>query len=74
MTFVGQGADKTGWNIGAEVPDPANFGTEYNGDYSFDEAYALAGQTSDLKILQVVNPWRTVSMSIPKAILKKKEY
>ena len=45
-----------------------------HGDYSFDEAYALAGQTSDLKILQVVNPWRTVSMSIPKAILKKKEY
>ncbi len=38
LTFVGQGADKTGWNIGAEVPDPANFGTEYNGDYSFDGA------------------------------------
>ena len=38
LTFIGQGADKTGWNIGAEVPDPANFGTEYNGDYSFDGA------------------------------------
>lgn len=38
LTFVGQGTDKTGWNIGAEVPDPANFGTEYNGDYSFDGA------------------------------------
>ena len=38
LTFVGQGADKTGWNIGAEVPDPANFGTEYNSDYSFDGA------------------------------------
>ena len=38
LTFVGQGADKTGWNIGAAVPDPANFGTEYNGDYSFDGA------------------------------------
>ena len=38
LTFVGQGADKTGWNIGAEVPNPANFGTEYNGDYSFDGA------------------------------------
>ena len=36
LTFVGQGSDKTGWNIGAEVPNPANFGTEYNGDYSFD--------------------------------------
>lgn len=35
LTFVGQGADKTGWNIGAEVPDPDNYGTEYNGDYSF---------------------------------------
>ena len=22
LTFVGQGTDKTGWNIGAEVPDP----------------------------------------------------
>lgn len=38
LTFVGQGADKTGWNIGAKVPDPANYGTEYNGDYSFDGA------------------------------------
>ena len=38
LTFVGQGVDKTGWNIGALVPDPANFGTEYNGDYSFDGA------------------------------------
>lgn len=38
LTFIGNGADKTGWNIGAEVPDPANFGTEYNGDYSFDGA------------------------------------
>ena len=36
LTFVGQGADKTAWGIGAEVPDPAHFGTEYNGDYSFD--------------------------------------
>ena len=38
LTFIGQGAEKTGWNIGAPVPDPANFGTEYNGDYSFDGA------------------------------------
>lgn len=36
LTFVGQGADKTHWGIGATIPDPANFGTEYNGDYSFD--------------------------------------
>ena len=36
LTFVGQGADKTAWGIGATLPDPAYFGTEYNGDYSFD--------------------------------------
>ncbi len=34
LTFVGKGTDKTAWNIGALVPDPANFGTEYNSDYS----------------------------------------
>ena len=38
LTFVGQGTEKTAWNIGALVPDPAYFGTEYNGDYSFDGA------------------------------------
>ena len=38
LTFEGLGADKTAWNIGALVPDPANYGTEYNSDYSFDGA------------------------------------
>lgn len=38
LTFVGQGPDVTAWNIGAEVPDPSKYGTEYNGDYSFDGA------------------------------------
>ena len=38
LTFVGQGADKTSWNIGAKVPDPDKYGTEYNGDYSLDGA------------------------------------
>ena len=38
LTFVGKGTDKTFWGIGAEVPDPSKFGTEYNGDYSFDGA------------------------------------
>ena len=38
LTFVGSGTDKTAWNIGAKVPNPDNFGTEYNGDYSFDGA------------------------------------
>lgn len=35
LTFVGQGPDVTAWNIGAEVPDPSKYGTEYNSDYSF---------------------------------------
>lgn len=38
LTFEGLGVDKTAWNIGALVPDPANYGTEYNSDYSFDGA------------------------------------
>ena len=38
LTFVGQGPDKTTWIIGAEVPNPAYYGKEYNGDYSFDGA------------------------------------
>ena len=38
LTFVGKGAGKTEWGIGATIPDPAYFGTEYNGDYSFDGA------------------------------------
>lgn len=38
LTFEGLGADKTAWNIGALVPDPAHYGTEYNSDYSFDGA------------------------------------
>ena len=49
LTFVGQGADKTGWNIGAEVPDPANFGTEYNGDYSFDGAETITFRNMTLR-------------------------
>ena len=49
LTFVGQGADKTGWNIGAPVPDPANFGTEYNGDYSFDGAGTVTFQNMTLR-------------------------
>ena len=36
LTFIGAGPEETKWGIGAEVPDPANFGTEYNSDYSFD--------------------------------------
>ncbi len=49
LTFVGQGTDKTAWNIGAEVPDPANYGTEYNGDYSFDSAKKVTFQNMTLR-------------------------
>lgn len=49
LTFVGQGTDKTAWNIGAEVPDPANFGTEYNGDYSFDGAGTITFRNMTLR-------------------------
>lgn len=49
LTFVGRGTDKTGWNIGAEVPDPANFGTEYNGDYSFDGAETITFENMTLR-------------------------
>ena len=49
LTFVGQGTDKTAWNIGALVPDPANFGTEYNGDYSFNGAGTVTFQNMTLR-------------------------
>ena len=49
LTFVGQGADKTAWGIGATVPDPANFGTEYNGDYSFDGAGTITFKNMTLQ-------------------------
>lgn len=49
LTFVGQGPDKTAWNIGALVPDPANSGTEYNGDYSFDGAGTVTFKNMTLR-------------------------
>lgn len=49
LTFVGQGPDKTAWNIGALVPDPTNFGTEYNGDYSFDGAGTVTFKNMTLR-------------------------
>ena len=48
LTFVGQGA-KTGWNIGAEVPDANYYGTEYNGDYSFDGAGTITFRNMTLR-------------------------
>ena len=49
LTFVGQGADKTSWNIGATVPNPAYFGTEYNGDYSLDGAGTITFKDMKLR-------------------------
>ena len=49
LTFVGQGTDKTFWNIGAKVPDPAHYGTEYNGDYSFDGAGTVTFKNMTLR-------------------------
>ena len=65
LTFVGQGADKTSWNIGAVVPEPANFGTEYNGDYSLDGAGTITFKDMTLRsgkadYLGFIRPDKTV--------------
>lgn len=49
LTFVGQGTDKTFWNIGAEVPNPEYYGTEYKGDYSFDSAKTVTFKNMTLR-------------------------
>lgn len=49
LTFEGKGRGVTTWNIGALVPDPANFGTEYNGDYSFDGAGTVTFKNMTLR-------------------------
>lgn len=49
LTFVGQGPEVTAWNIGDEVPDPKNYGTEYNGDYSFDGAGKITFKNMTLR-------------------------
>ena len=65
LTFVGQGPDVTAWNIGAKVPDPAHYGTEYNGDYSFDGAGKITFKNMTLRsgsvdYLGFIRPDRTV--------------
>lgn len=65
LTFVGKGADKTEWGIGATLPDPAYFGTEYNGDYSFDGAGTITFknmtlQSSDKNYLGFIRADKTV--------------
>lgn len=49
LTFVGQGPDKTAWNIGDKVPDPSKYGTEYNGDYSFVGAKTVTFKNMTLR-------------------------
>lgn len=49
LTFVGQGPDKTAWNIGDKVPNPEYYGTEYNGDYSFDGAGTVTFKNMTLR-------------------------
>ena len=49
LTFVGSGVDVTAWNIGAPVPDPDKYGTEYNGDYSFDGAGTVTFENMTLR-------------------------
>ena len=49
LTFVGQGSYKTVWGIGATMPDPDKFGTEYNGDYSFDGAGTITFKNMTLQ-------------------------
>lgn len=65
LTFVGQGADKTSWNIGATVPDPDKYGTEYNGDYSLDGAGTITFKDMKLRsgkadYLGFIRPDKTV--------------
>lgn len=49
LTFVGQGPDKTIWQIGPTAPNPALFGTEYNSDYSFDGAGKITFKNMTLR-------------------------
>lgn len=42
-------------------------------DISFEEAYVLASLVSDVKISQVVNPKKTVRISIPKNVLETED-
>lgn len=65
LTFVGKGPDKTIWQIGPEVPNPKLFGSEYNGDYSFDGAGKITFKnmklcTSAKDYLGFIRPDQTV--------------
>lgn len=65
LTFVGKGPDKTTWRIGPTVLNPAFFGTEYNGDYSFDGAGKITFKnmtlgTGNKNYLGFIRPDQTV--------------
>lgn len=49
LTFEGKGPDVTTWIIGAKVPNPEYYGTEYNGDYSFDGAGTVTFKNMTLR-------------------------
>lgn len=49
LTFEGQGRGVTTWQIGPEKPDPNKYGTEYNGDYSFDGAKTVTFKNMTLR-------------------------
>lgn len=49
LTFVGQGPEETTWIIGAKVPDPKLYGSEYNGDYCFDGAGKITFKNMTLR-------------------------
>lgn len=65
LTFVGKGPDKTIWQIGPKVPNPKLFGSEYNGDYSFDGAGKITFKnmklcTGGVDYLGFIRPDQTV--------------
>ena len=49
LTFEGKGPGVTTWQIGPEKPDPKLYGTEYNGDYSFDGAGTVTFKNMTLR-------------------------
>lgn len=49
LTFEGKGPGVTTWQIGPKVPDPSKYGTEYNGDYSFDGAGTVTFKNMTLR-------------------------
>ena len=57
LTFVGSGTDSTTWGIGAKLANPDNFGTEYNGDYSFDGSKTITFKNMKLLSSKNASPY-----------------